>query len=208
MTTNQTATDGIPAAINISEQCHDLEHARPARQRLCQHANGWHTLRDLQRRSGLAFTRTSTTTITIQGTGTLGNIRRRCQTTITAWRTATGKDVNSFSSDPKFNSTNDLRPQPTSPLLAAGTPAGGITTDFSGVTRSVTTPSVGAYETGADVTGPAISYTTLGNTSSTASRTLSPVTIADASGVNTTTGTRPRIYFKKSTEPNALAATE
>jgi len=66
---------------------------------------------------------------------------------------------------------------------------------------------VGAFESGADVTGPAISYTALGNTSGTASRNLTGVVITDTSGVNTTAGTRPRIYFKKSTEPNQLAST-
>src|SRR5262249_32781872 len=112
-----------------------------------------------------------------QGTGTLGFLGSD-QTTIAAWRTATGKDVNSFSSDPKFNSSTDLRPQPTSPVLAAGTPAGGITTDYSGITRSVTTPSVGAFESGADVTGPVITYTPLANTSSTTSpRNLTGVVI-------------------------------
>jgi len=39
-----------------------------------------------------------------------------------------------------------LRPLDTSPLLNAGTPIAGITTDILGATRNATTPTIGAYE--------------------------------------------------------------
>ncbi|MCS7073520.1 MAG: hypothetical protein NZ108_03540, partial [Bacteroidia bacterium] len=57
-------------------------------------------------------------------------------TTLSAWQTATGQDANSISVNPQFNSNTNLRPQLGSPVLAAGTPISGITTDFLGVTRS------------------------------------------------------------------------
>ena len=67
-------------------------------------------------------------------------------TTLTAWQTATGQDANSIASNPQFVSNTDLRPLDTSPLLNAGTPIAGITTDILGATRNVTTPTIGAYE--------------------------------------------------------------
>ena len=136
----------------------------------------------------------------------VGFFNSTADATLANWKTATGQEANSLSSDPKFNNTSDLQPQPTSPVLAAGIPVVGITTDIIGTTRSATTPSMGAYESGADSAPPAIGYTPLGNTSSTASRSLTAVAITDASGVNTTTGTRPRIYYKKASEPNQLAS--
>src|SRR6185436_14427361 len=51
---------------------------------------------------------------------------------------------------------------------------------------------------------PVITYTTLTNTSCLTNRTLSPVTITDNSGVNTTAGTLPRLYYKKSTNTNTF----
>ncbi|MBI5473305.1 MAG: T9SS type A sorting domain-containing protein [Ignavibacteriae bacterium] len=80
-----------------------------------------------------------------------------------------------------------------------------ITTDYDGNTRNATTPDIGADEFGgiaADLTGPTITYTDLANTSSTGNRSLSSVSITDASGVNTSSGTRPRLYYKRSTDAN------
>lgn len=125
------------------------------------------------------------------------------QTTLAAWQTATGQDANSISADPQFNAVNNLQPLPGSPVLAAGTPIGGITYDYLNVTRSVTTPTIGAYENGADFSPPSISYTALTNTYSTSNRSFSNVTITDFSGVNTTSGTKPRVYYKRETDANA-----
>ncbi|MFA7359510.1 MAG: T9SS type A sorting domain-containing protein [Candidatus Kapaibacterium sp.] len=67
---------------------------------------------------------------------------------LAAWKTATGQDANSVSGDPKFTSNTDLHIIPTevSPVHNAGTPIAGITTDFDGNTRNVTTPDIGADE--------------------------------------------------------------
>ena len=121
--------------------------------------------------------------------------------TLNAWKSVTGKEANSKSADPLYTSTTNLRPSLGSPLLAGGTVISGITTDMLGITRG-TPPSIGAYEQGVDAAGPAITYTTLGNTSSTSNRTLGSVTITDYTGVDWTIA--PRIYYKKSTDANTF----
>lgn len=55
----------------------------------------------------------------------------------------------------------------------------------------------------ADLVPPLITYTPLGN-GGTSNRPFPNVTITDASGVNTTTGTRPRCYYKRSTDGNVI----
>ena len=118
------------------------------------------------------------------------------QANIAAVRTATGQDVNSVAGDPLFNSSTNLQPQPTSPASATGTPIGTVTTDYAGITRSVTTPSMGAYETTLDLVAPVISYTALTNSCSAGARTLT-ATITDAgSGVPTTGSGLPVLYYK------------
>ncbi|NWG27626.1 MAG: T9SS type A sorting domain-containing protein [Ignavibacteriaceae bacterium] len=82
-----------------------------------------------------------------------------------------------------------------------------ITTDYDGDLRNATTPDVGADEfngIGTDITPPAIVYTDLTHTTSTANRTLSGVSITDQNGVNVTPGTAPRIYFKRSSDNNTF----
>jgi hypothetical protein len=79
-------------------------------------------------------------------------------------------------------------------------PVAGITTDFDGDVRDVNSPDVGADEgtftAGPDIQGPGISYTALAGTGFLTNRTLS-VNITDRTGINTTTGTSPRLYFRK-----------
>jgi len=81
------------------------------------------------------------------------------QANLAAWQTATGKDLNSISADPLYQSTMDLRPSMGSPVISAGTPIAGITTDYLGVTRSATNPSMGAYEEGVIIPIAAGTYT-------------------------------------------------
>ena len=67
-------------------------------------------------------------------------------------------------------------------------------------------PDIGAHEFGglnADLVPPAISYTPL-TTGGTGNRSFNNVIITDASGVNTTAGTRPRCYYKRSTDANTI----
>ncbi|HEX8650886.1 MAG TPA: C25 family cysteine peptidase [Pyrinomonadaceae bacterium] len=93
----------------------------------------------------------------VSGTdGAVGVFNSTVYTTIAAWRTATGKDVNSISADPLFTAptgtaaTVDLHINPataaSSPVNNAGTPIAGVTNDFDNDTRSATTPDIGADE--------------------------------------------------------------
>ena len=125
--------------------------------------------------------------------------------TLAAWQTASGVDANSISADPLINSNTNPQTQPGSPATGAGTAIGGITTDITGVTRN-TPPTIGAYEQSIDLTGPVITYTPLSGTLCTTNRTFTAA-VTDLSGVNITPGTKPRIYFKKSTSLNVLPAT-
>ena len=124
-------------------------------------------------------------------------------TSLPAWQGATGKDANSIAANPMFTSTTDLRPVFGSPLLAAGTPIAGVTTDITGASRSNTTPSIGAYE---NAILPNISYTPLGNTASTANRTL-PGTVSSPFGVPTSGIGLPVIYYRKGTS-GSFASTQ
>jgi hypothetical protein len=61
----------------------------------------------------------------------------------------TGTDSYSINTDPLFNDPITLIPSLTSPVLGAGTPVAEVTTDFLGFSRSLSNPSIGAYENGA-----------------------------------------------------------
>lgn len=85
----------------------------------------------------------------VNGTGgMLGYFNGNDITDINAWRSATGKDTNSISSDPKFISHTDLHidSNVASPANGAGSPVTGITADIDGDTRSNVSPDIGADE--------------------------------------------------------------
>lgn len=114
-------------------------------------------------------------------------------------------DALSLSGALAFNSTTapmNLHIDGTSATLveSSAQPVAGITTDFDGDVRNASTPDVGADEgaftAGPDIQGPAITYTNLVNTGFLTNRTLT-VEISDRTGINTTTGTSPRMYFRK-----------
>ncbi|MFN4006014.1 MAG: beta strand repeat-containing protein [Chitinophagaceae bacterium] len=84
--------------------------------------------------------------------------------TLGDWITATLKDSSSLSVNPKFSSSTQFSVSTASSLLNAGTPVANVTTDILGVTRSLTTPTIGAYETPVDVTDASVLATyTLGS---------------------------------------------
>ena len=88
----------------------------------------------------------------------------------------------------------------------AGLPVSGITSDYANTTRNATTPDMGALEfsgTAIDAAAPTIALTALPNFACTTIPAQS-IAITDNSGVNATTGTKPRMYYKKSTDANAL----
>ena len=74
----------------------------------------------------------------------------------------------------------------------------------TGYTGASSSPDIGADEIfGIETVPPTITYTLLANTTSTANRNVSGISITDASGINITAGTKPRIYYKRSTNANA-----
>ena len=145
--------------------------------------------------------------------GAVGRFNATTQLTLADWRTATGQDANSFSSNPQYvdptnTTTPDLHLRTDVPTIAEGNGADvGVTIDFDGQTRATLTPTDIGADAGnfilIDVSAPIISYTPLANTASTANRTIT-VTITDQTGV-ATGGNAPRIYFKKSTDANYVS---
>ncbi len=128
------------------------------------------------------------------------------RTTLAAWKTAIGQDAGSFSSDPQFvaptGATPDLHINAAAPTVVEGGGANvGVADDFDGQTRSTLTPvDIGADAgnfTGivVDNTAPVITYSSFGNTGSTANRVLA-VTVSDNVAV-ASGGVSPRIYFRK-----------
>lgn len=114
----------------------------------------------------------------------------RIQTTAPTQLESGGKVISS-----PISITNDIFT--TARYPNAGYPVGGFTP---------VAPDMGAHEFGglnADNVPPAINYTALG-TGGTGNRSFNNVTITDASGVNTTAGTKPRCYYKRSTDGNVI----
>ncbi len=89
---------------------------------------------------------------------------------------------------------------------SGGQPITAVTTDFDGVARNANFPDVGAYEFAGntnDIASPDIQYELLNNDIVSPSRNVNLfATITDPSFINTTTGTSPRLYYKKKTQLN------
>jgi hypothetical protein len=66
--------------------------------------------------------------------------------TVESWQAYTGDEENSFSEDPLFTSTTDLKLLPGSPAVGLAVPIPQITTDLDGNPRHPDYPSGGAYE--------------------------------------------------------------
>ncbi len=150
--------------------------------------------------------------------GVLGFINGADVVSLAAWKTATGQDAVSLSGNPQFiapaAATPNLHLDAVLPTLAEGNGFDlGITNDYDGETRSGLTPvdigaDAGNFISAGDVILPSISYTVLPNQIAAPTSTLGSVIITDAgSGVNGAPGTRPRLYYKKSTNAVTLAAT-
>jgi hypothetical protein len=73
---------------------------------------------------------------------------------LAAWKIATGQDVHSISDNPLFTSSVDLLPIPTSPVIGAAVALlpGIVDFDINGTPRSITAPTIGAYEAFANKT--------------------------------------------------------
>ena len=138
------------------------------------------------------------------------------------WSQVSPRETASISENPPFlevvngSSPSFLHVNPSIPtqLESHGVDLGpGVTNDYDGETRqgspgytgTGTAPDLGADEfegAGAgDVTPPAVSYTFLGTGAAASTRTFT-ATATDLTGVATASGMRPRVYYKKSTDPN------
>jgi parallel beta-helix repeat protein len=136
------------------------------------------------------------------------------------WAVVSPRESASFAENPPFVSTvgssaNFLHIVPASLTLLESHAVNitGITDDEDadirqgnpGYAGTGTAPDVGADEfegvAQGDIQPPAIVYSLLGAGAPVTSRTLT-ATITDATGVATTAGVRPRLYFKKSTDAN------
>ncbi|AWI25646.1 hypothetical protein [Flavobacterium pallidum] len=102
-------------------------------------------------------------------------------------------ETGSITTDPLYNSTTNLVLQIGSPAVGAGASGLGITTDIVCAARAGS-PSLGAYETPSDLSGPTINYTPLASACTGGARTLT-ATISDPSNVGTGAGL-PVAYYK------------
>jgi hypothetical protein len=153
----------------------------------------------------------------VNGTGGLFGVSNATNCTdIVAWRTATGLDAASGFGDPQFlapaasaTSVNlHLNTAVPTPAEGNGVNVASVTDDYDGDIRAGLTPTDIGADAGnfitQDIIPPTISYTLLTNTNSTSNRTTSGfATITDAAGINLLAGTKPRLYYKRSTDANA-----
>ncbi|MFN3445899.1 MAG: beta strand repeat-containing protein, partial [Bacteroidia bacterium] len=137
--------------------------------------------------------------------GILMNANGTDVNTLALLQTSTGANANSISVNPTFANDTTLIP-------GLGTVSGlasvisTIDRDYANVLRSATTPTIGAYENAADLSGPSIIYSSIGNSPSVANLVLNSfATITDFSGVDVTTN-KPRIYYKRTTDANVLGS--
>ena len=133
--------------------------------------------------------------------------------TLQAFKNRVGpREQSSFSSLPPFiniaTSPYNLHLQNSIATQCEGgaKPIAGFTLDYDGGTRNLTTPDVGADElTGVtvDIAAPDIQYALLGTSSVAANRVLTNfATITDPSGINISSNTKPRIYYKRPINAN------
>ncbi|MEZ4791383.1 MAG: T9SS type A sorting domain-containing protein [Flavobacteriales bacterium] len=134
--------------------------------------------------------------------------------TISAYKTrVSARDAQSITENPPFLATTGggatflhMDPSTATQAESGAAPVAGVTNDYDNDTRNVSTPDIGADEfagIAADLSGPSITYAPLANTGCPTAPTLS-ATITDLSGVNVTSGTKPRVYYKRTTTTNAI----
>lgn len=140
----------------------------------------------------------------------------------TQWKTSSLNDAQSlsgvsvvFTASATGNLHLNFGTTPTG-IESGGKVYAGINTDIDGQTRpgpagsvngGATAPDIGADEfdgVPGDVLAPVITYTTLGNGPVSATRSFTNVTATDNSGINVTSGTKPRVYYKKLGDANDL----
>lgn len=123
------------------------------------------------------------------------------------------RDVNAVTENPPFVSSTtpyDFHIQTGTPTQVekGAKPIAGILKDYDGDNRDGLFPDIGADEgnfTQSDLTPPVIAYNLIANTTSTSNYPLNNfAAITDPSGINTTAGTLPRLYYKRSVDANTF----
>jgi hypothetical protein len=124
-------------------------------------------------------------------------------TSLSAWQNVSGLELNSMVINPQFNSDSNLVLLPSTPIKGEGTPLSFITTDIIGDNRN-NPPTPGAYEIPKDAESPVIVYDKLLNNVVASQRLANNFAhITDfATAVDINSGTKPRIYFKRTTDDN------
>ena len=123
--------------------------------------------------------------------GVLGYYNSVDRTTFAAWKAATGQDANSYNVNPLYlnptgtAATVNLHIPANSPANNTGVPVG-VTDDFDGQPRSLTTPDIGADEIAADIAVAQASPVADGG-----SVDFGPVTLGSSSAAKTFTITNP-----------------
>jgi len=152
--------------------------------------------------------------------GTISNSTAGNRTTLAAWKASVPGDAASISQDPNYVAPAAVPPDlhldasiPTQ-LESGGQAVAGIDADFEGDTRygspgyggTGAAPDIGADEFEGillDLAPPVIAYTPIPNNTETTSYGFGDVAVTDASGVDGASGTRPRVYYKRSADANA-----
>ncbi|QKG53595.1 beta strand repeat-containing protein [Hymenobacter sp. BRD67] len=158
--------------------------------------------------SGLLYAEGLATATPTNAKTTLFTYRSFMYTAPGAGNSSLSREQRTISQPVSFVSTTGtdasfLQPTAAAPIEGGALPLADITTDYTGTTRSTTTPDIGAYEgsyTYLDLVAPGITYTPF------SSRAFTNVLVQDVtpgSGVNGASGARPRVYYKLSTDPNA-----
>lgn len=175
------------------------------------------------RRSGVSlnnYSNSSNNNLFFAGTPSAGHLifydGTNADQTLAAYQVRVSpRDLNSITESPTFLSTSGasanflhVDASVATQIESGAIPIGSINSDYDGDARNSSTPDIGADEFNGltnDLTGPSIVYTPLGNTTSTANRTI-VATITDPSGV-ASGGSAPRIYYRKGTTDPYVSAT-
>lgn len=143
--------------------------------------------------------------------GVLGTIAGLDYNSIPTWQVATNQDWNSVTGNPQFiNTTGTLttvnlhiNATTATPVEQAGLNIPQIFNDYDAQTRSSFTQADIGADAGnfvlSDIAAPVIAIAPIIGTCGTGDRTISGITITDATGVPTTGTLVPRIYYKKNT---------